>query len=254
MKQTLLALAFRFIKKYKYIEIVFPTLFLKKIYAYGLFISKSLQYSNNGYWWINPMPSKNDLDLYYRKFYYLEKQSNSHLTERDIFHYQILLEEVPKIVNGGLVFLNFGAGVSGISELVNSFGNKVINIEPSSVLLSKNQNVTYLKDITELREKIDIFYASHSLEHVTDIESLENTVNKMLRKGGVYFAEVPNANFLGNGGADGKICEPHTYYFEEKYFQNLKYRGRLYPIPQKGNKIGGPEHKSKSVLWFIGVN
>jgi SAM-dependent methyltransferase len=244
---------YKTITKISLIERCFPRNFVKKLYAYNLFISRKLTNDENGYWKITPMPKKSELDLYYKKFYYNYKKNMKIVTSRDLFHFQIMCNQYPKIENGGLVFLNFGSGFSGISQLFYNRGNKVINVDPSQMWQIEDLQAVNLSDISELKESVDIFYASHSLEHVPDVDLVIHEVNRFLKQDGILFIEVPNAEFNGNGGGDGLICEPHTYYFKNKYFENLNFKGILNPrISGQSLEQLPKQYINNQVIWYIG--
>jgi hypothetical protein len=70
---TILSL-YKIITKISLIERCFPRNFVKKLYAYNLFISRKLTYDENGYWKITPMPKKSELDLDYKSFIIIIKK------------------------------------------------------------------------------------------------------------------------------------------------------------------------------------
>jgi 2-polyprenyl-3-methyl-5-hydroxy-6-metoxy-1,4-benzoquinol methylase len=164
-----------------------------------------------------------------------------------------MCDQYPKIENGGLVFLNFGSGFSGVSQLIYNKGNKVINVDPSSMWQIEDLQAVNLSDISELKESVDIFYASHSLEHVPNVDLVIHQVNRFLKQDGILFIEVPNAEFNGNGGGYGLICEPHTYYFKNKYFENLNFKGILNPrISGQSLEQLPKQYTNNQVIWYIG--
>ena len=68
---------------------------------------------------------------------------------------------------------------------------------------------------------IDLIYASHSLEHVSDIDTVINQFKKVASPNCKVFFEVPNADYLECGSQNNRVDEPHTYYFSYKYFEKI---------------------------------
>ena len=133
----------------------------------------------------------------------------------------MLLEEfIPEYLRTGNVFLNFGAGHGGISNLCWLKGMEVVNVESSSLPNFYRERWKTVKDINQIENySVDLIYGSHSLEHVQNIEKFKAQVSQVLKPGGFMFWEVPNANCPSNGAQKGQVDVPHTYYFETKFFE-----------------------------------
>jgi hypothetical protein len=86
---------------------------------------------------------------------------------------------------------------------------------------SYKSNWSVLSSIQKVGSKVDLIYGSHSLEHVNDLEKFQGYFRRLLKPEGLVFWEVPNALFQGNGGSDGLVVVPHTYYFTRAYFNNV---------------------------------
>lgn len=188
--------------------------------------NKSLIYNKErGFWILDSMPSKLELDIYYKNQYWSEqnedKQDCIHL--RDIDHFLLMKKMVPNFFSGKKTILNFGSGHGGISYLFWINNHRVINIEPSLAINKFMDNWVVYNDIEKVSEKVDFIYGSHSLEHVRDLDKLEIIFNKILNNNGYIFFEVPNALVDSNGGSNGKIFPPHTYYFTKNYFNTLNF-------------------------------
>ena len=98
----------------------------------------------------------------------------------------------------------------------------MINVEPSGELIGYNDdNWKLYNDISLVDEKIDFIYGSHSLEHVQDIRVQEEHIERLLKRKGFLFYEVPNCVIESNGGINGKLRPPHTYYFTLEYFKSF---------------------------------
>jgi hypothetical protein len=201
-------------------EFLLPTKF-RRFITPKYFRVKMLE-SKLGYFYIDPMPTEQELDSYYSERYWSTRSGKSNLiNNRDLEHF-LLLE--PYIKNeANFSFLNFGAGHGGISHLVKLAKplSNVINIEPSVMSFKHDSNWSVYSSIESVREKVDIIYGSHSLEHVNNLEKYQELFRSLLKPEGLVFWEVPNAFFPGNGGSDGKLHVPHTYYFTRLYFDNV---------------------------------
>jgi SAM-dependent methyltransferase len=138
-----------------------------------------------------------------------------------LVHYQILDRYIAQEITKGKVFLNFGAGHAGISNLCWLHGMSIINVEPSSLPSFYRERWNTVFDISEVQDHtVDLVYGSHSLEHVQNIQEFKNEVARVLKPGGYVFWEVPNANSPCNGAQLQRVDVPHTYYFEGKFFKN----------------------------------
>ena len=71
-------------------------------------------------------------------------------------------------------------------------GNRVINVEPSGLCLQYQKNWETVSLLDQVLDKVDFVYASHSLEHVQDIDKFLRQVKKILQPDGYVFWEVPN--------------------------------------------------------------
>ena len=85
-----------------------------------IFSNRSLKYSDDGYFFVDPMPSIDELNEYYSSFYWEPNKKAKKIhgaNSRDFLHYNLLKEYIPQELSQGKVFLNFGAGHGGISHL-----------------------------------------------------------------------------------------------------------------------------------------
>lgn len=190
--------------------------------ARKVFSKCKLKYSDEGFYYLNPMPTPDDLNKYYSSLYWDSRAGKNYgVNLRDIVHYTILQEYIPQHLIGRKVFLNFGAGHGGISNLLWLRGMDVVNVEPSLLPRLYNERWNTFESINQAADhSVDVLYGSHSLEHVQDIDSFKMEVSRVLKPGGFMFWEVPNANNPGDGAQNGRVDIPHTYYFEPKFFEN----------------------------------
>ena len=190
--------------------------------ARKVFSKCNLKYSEDGFYFLDPMPSVSELNQYYKSLYWDSRAGKNYgVNIRDIVHYKILDECIPRVQNQGKVFLNFGAGHGGISNLFWMKGMDIVNVEPSSLPNFYNERWETVEDIYHVpSNSVDLIYGSHSLEHVQDIGKFKAEVARILRTGGFVFWEVPNAEYPNNGAQKRQVDIPHTYYFETKFFEN----------------------------------
>ena len=188
-----------------------------------IFRRAKLRYSEEGFFSLNPMPSDEELDFYYSNIHWKENQNKKdiYINRRDLIHFEMIKKLLTEIFSSSnLNFINFGAGHGGISHLFSLQDFKITNIDPSPLNFIFPSR--YLKSIVDVPDNsVDFFYSSHSLEHVNDINKFKIELKRILKKNGVVFFEVPNADFKKNGASNNHIDIPHTYYFQRKFFENL---------------------------------
>lgn len=193
-----------------------------------IFRQSKLSWSNSGYWFLDPMPNENQLQEYYSNTYWEAFHGGKHhimADTRALDHFSLLDNFGFDGTDKKKRILNFGSGEGGISYLFSVLGLEVVNVEPSEMIDFKWSKVNH---ISEAKGKFDLIYSSHSLEHVADLEETMDYFSSFLEIGGFLFIEVPNCrqsntkNLL-NGGENGEIVIPHTYYFTKDFFENLEF-------------------------------
>jgi SAM-dependent methyltransferase len=187
-----------------------------------IFSNRNLVFNQDGFWHLEPMPSKKELFEYYHLNYWGSIQPNNYgLKLRDLRHFAILNKVDPNFNSSKKKILNFGAGHGGVSIIFNILGHNVTNVEPSSMmkLFEKNWNINSSIDEVE-NENFDLIYGSHSLEHVSDLNAFNNKIKKLSNEKTIFFWEVPNGEHSKCGPQENRIDIPHTYYFTKKYFYN----------------------------------
>lgn len=189
--------------------------------ARKIFSKCTLSYSEGGFYFLDPMPSVDELNYYYTSLYWDSRAGKQYgVNNRDILHFVILKELIPETLVETKVFMNFGAGHGGISNLCWLEGMEIVNVEPSALPQFYNERWSTVDKISDLMDNsVDLVYGSHSLEHVQNIDDIKTEVARVLKPGGYVFWEVPNAACPSNGAQIGKVDIPHTYYFETKFFE-----------------------------------
>ena len=160
-------------------------------------------------------------NTYYSSLYWDSRAGKNYgVNLRDIVHFQILEEFVSDTLIDDKVFLNFGAGHGGISNLYWLKGMQIINVEPSALPRFYSERWNTEEDIRQVKNNsVDVIYGSHSLEHVQNIDAFKAEVTRVLKPGGFIFWEVPNADWPSCGAQRGRVDIPHTYYFETQFFE-----------------------------------
>lgn len=177
--------------------------------------------SSEGYFYLDPMPSINDLNDYYKSIYWQARNGRKFgANTRDFVHYHLLKDKIPNFFNTKKKVLNFGAGHGGMSNIFWFEGFDVINVEPSGLpnfFKNRWSTVSNIEDVTD--NSIDFVYGSHSLEHVQDIHYFKKQISRIVKDENLIFWEVPNAKNQNNGPIKNKIRIPHTYYFLVEFFE-----------------------------------
>lgn len=220
-----------------------------------LWESRVLRWDKDGYWFVDPMPTAEDLSKYYNSIYWRSRNDKGRLLRtRDVDHF-LILRPLLKAYQNPVRVLNFGAGHGGISFLLSAMGCEVVNVEPSDMNL--DMGWVHVRDIAQVDGKFDLVYSSHSLEHVIDVRSFIHQVSNMLNQNGMVFFEVPNCHQSNTEGyPDGKIAPPHTYYFTRDFFRALDFDVLLNKTFYQGAGRGGVDVESKEddggVIRYLG--
>ena len=192
----------------------------------SLFEDRNLAWDYRGFWVVDPMPTDLDLDTYYSNSYWLGRSdSQTWLKRRDVDHF-LMLE--PFLRSSGectqKVAVNFGSGHGGCSFLLRAAGFEVWNVDPAKNELSIFRHSS---TVSQVPKNLDLVYASHSLEHVTEPIETINEIVERLGIGGLFFVEVPNARRSDeiisreNGAKEPPIHPPHTVYYTTDFFRGL---------------------------------
>lgn len=216
---------------------------------------RKLVWNADGYWYVDPMPSDEELSKYYNNVYWLGRDDKHRMLRiRDVDHF-ILLKPLLAEYQRPIRILNFGAGHGGISFLFTAMGCEVVNVEPSDMDLEMGW--VHVRELTSVEGEFDLIYGSHSLEHVPDVRNFISRINAMLRPNGMVFFEVPNCHQSNREGyPNGKIAPPHTYYFTRDYFRKLDFETLLNKTFYQGVGRGGADVSSSEddggVIRYIG--
>ena len=182
------------------------------------FLKLNLKYDQSGFHHLNPMPSVEYLEKYYKDTYWPSRTDKNYpIRIRDIEHYKLLIRKFPDFNNTKKNILNFGAGHGGISFFLHIANHRVHNFEPGGMKKYFDNRWEILSDLNNTNIKFDLIYGSHSLEHVQDIKKILKLFKKISHDKTIFFFEVPNCH----PNQKVKIEPPHTYYFTTKFFDNF---------------------------------
>ena len=201
----------------------------------NIFGKKKLKWDNLGYWKVDPMPTEEELQKFYSQIYWVSNHvyKNYLLTPRDLDHFIFLEKKISDKITKNSNFMNFGAGHGGISYLMTSKNITVINIEPSEIFSANLKNfynfeeIDTFTDVAQDFSKVDIFYSSHTVEHLPDPINFFKKISNILSDNAKIFIEVPNCRKSNitkdydEGGCDGKIHGSHLIYFTKDFFENF---------------------------------
>ena len=192
------------------------------------FSKRKLKYHDDGYYYLNPMPSKEFLDDCYKNVYetytFISKVSwrdidqnikRNLLIERDLDHYKNLLTNYPDFNKSSKKILNFGSGQGGISFLLHQYNHIIYNLDPGASKKYFEQRWHNIDSLDKIAFKFDLIYASHSIEHVADISELMRKFSEFADSNTIFFIEVPNCSIPEKQF----ISFPHTYYFTTNFFK-----------------------------------
>ena len=164
------------------------------------------------------MPEKEYLDDFYKESYQFIRHnlSISEHMERE----KVQLKLIRNTINYDFKnkdILNFGSGLGGFSDMIQTLQGNVTDIDMFRSRLSKMNNSYFYDDIQKIKnQKFDFIYTSHTLEHLYNIKPIIKKFIEFEKTNTVYFIEVPNGNFQLKS-----LFFPHTHFFKKEFFENL---------------------------------
>lgn len=193
----------------------------------SLFANTHLIQTAHHVWRVEPMPSREALDFYYSHEYWSNRRdAKTFLRKRDLQHFMLLKESIRlRESNSQLKAVNFGSGHGGISLLLMAAGLDVVNVD---MFDSETPGCKHVNHLSDVQGPVDLIYASHSLEHVTDVKQTLDSFETLLQPGGYLFIEVPNSSHplqstVVENLSVPKIMVPHTFYFSECFFKTINF-------------------------------
>ncbi len=130
-------------------------------------------------------------------------------------------------MNNKKEILEIGAGQGQATFWFDSEGFSVTSIEPDennvkliNQKLKNSHCIVGSAEDFQLKEKFDVIWMSHVLEHVVKPIQFFDNVHKNLKNDGIFFIEVPNCeNDFMLKASIFKV--PHTFHFSKKSLLNL---------------------------------
>ena len=201
-----------------------------------VFDKRHIKYNHKFYFYeLEPPVTNAELNQYYSKAYWGARGGKGSIVNSRDFQHLSLFFAYFRSVNccfdltgrQRLNFLNYGSGHGGVSHFFHAMGLNISNVDPSEDSYSySSSRYNHFISLNKLRAnlpdyKADIFYSSHSLEHVVDIIVFLAELQAVTHKNSLFFFEVPDANSPGNGVQTGRQDIPHTYYFTKQFFEKI---------------------------------
>lgn len=205
------------------------------------------------------MPKQDVLSEYYSNQYWGSRSdSKMMLRPRDVDHFLYLQKLSSEIIKRNLAkALNFGSGHGGMSYLLVAAGFEVTNVD---LFDAEVPETIHAKSLEEVEETFALIYASHSIEHVTDIRETMAQIIGLLQPGGYLFVEVPNSEYSAYvEGSESyqkpRLHPPHTQYITREYFATLPLATvALETICYEGSEAGRPVTNASEgeVIRYVG--
>jgi SAM-dependent methyltransferase len=180
------------------------------------------------------------------------------LRPRDVDHFLYLRRIGLDIARENPVnALNFGSGHGGMSYLLVAAGFEVTNVDLFDAGVPE---AVHVQSLNEVERTFALIYASHSIEHVTDIRKTMHQIISRLEPGGYLFVEVPNSEYpayVEGSGSDRKprLHPPHTQYITREFFATLPLATvALETICYEGSEAGRPVTNASEgeVIRYVG--
>lgn len=233
-----------------------------------------------------PIPSKKDLDIFYKKqFYKSNRKKNYFLNQKKQIKWwnKIFLKRLDRfkeILNKKGSIIDIGCGPGFFIKTAKENGWKVSGIDPSSLAIEfakkklklKNVKILDYQDLAKEKKKYDVIYSNGVIEHIADPKSFLDILSKILKKRGIIFLSAANDfNIFQYMSVKTQkkpwwIVPPeHINYFrvndiskifDKKKF-DLKYLNTTFPIEFfllmgedyiKNKKIGKQSHLKRTIF------
>ena len=149
--------------------------------------------------------------------------------------------------------LEIGVGGGQASFWFEQKGFEVTGIEPDernvkliNEKLKRGKIIQGFGEDYASKEKFEIIWMSHVLEHMVDLEGFLNRIKNNLKDNGIFFIEVPNAEHRPTLNAS--INEnPHVYHFSKNalsnFLKNMGYKIISCDCFRPATKVEGMKNK-----------
>ena len=182
---------------------------------------------------VNPMPNEEKLNEFYEKVYrsegrppYLispnyEDQKKHYLEDKNL-SYILYLTTLVNMRNIKTLY-DFGGGDGDLGyALKKKFPQIELHCTENDSYCEKILNergYKNFKDFNKINKKFDLIITTHSLEHLSSINSIFKKFKELLNPDGLIFFEVPNCSkeYWAGRPYDG----PHLLFYTKKSFEKL---------------------------------
>lgn len=161
--------------------------------------------------WTSPMPTKEDLDAHYERYYYVRNSTvdKSKFKKRfkeiigfGKFRKKLFLDSIEKYLQLKTI-VDYGCGNDNLLKIAKKRGWDVTGIDYSDEEISffEKENIKFIKASTLEEagieeESLGCIILKHTIEHITDIKSYLNSIKKYLSKDGLIAIKTPSSSSL----------------------------------------------------------
>tara|TARA_B100000575_G_C23100744_1_gene635063 strand:- start:65 stop:1024 length:960 start_codon:yes stop_codon:yes gene_type:complete len=177
-----------------------------------------------------PDPDEKKINYFYQNIY--RSKGRPHETTRDLdsklynqqnFNY---IEYLTTFINFNKInnVFDFGSGSGDLCYLLKQkfshLNIATIENDRYSRQILEDRKIKVFNDFDEIKTKYDLVISTHVLEHLTDLEVIDN-FKKISGKNSLFFFEVPNNQFKKNF-MKRPYDSPHLLFFTEKSLEIIR--------------------------------
>jgi len=152
--------------------------------------------------------------------------------------------------------LEIGGGQGQASFWFEKYGFNVTVLEPhkrnTELYKLKGKIINAFIEDFDTKEKFDVLWMSHVLEHIERPDVFLQKAKKWINKGGIFFIEVPNCEHAETLSAS--ISEPHLWHFTKhtlgKLLQKFNYNIERVGIFRPATTLEGMLNKVKPFKYY----
>ena len=188
---------------------------------YGKFKKISVKKYENFFYFLSPKPKISELNEFYSTIYQdARDEIPFKITHRELTQISFLKKNF-EFKNKKI--LNFGSGKSGFSHLCKLMGANVFEVEAKNKKETNfDKDIYFTNSIENLKgSKFDLIYASHSLEHVSNIKETLTSLAILSKEDTHFFFEVPDGEIDLRNRKQNGIFFPHLFFFKKDFYKNI---------------------------------